>query len=84
MTKKEFESLRLSKVSWREYYGDGILEGIEFEWSNGKKSKAYGEAFRYGLEKSITIPEDRTITSICVFYDSRYLIGMQFFDSQGK
>lgn len=42
----------LCKIGWREYYGDGIMEGLQFTMSNGEQSEKYGEATRYPIEKS--------------------------------
>jgi len=50
--------LSLSKVEWREYYGAGILEGLKFNWSDGKESRAFGESPRHPLEKSVSFGED--------------------------
>lgn len=31
---KDFDDFKLEKVEWREYYDDGIMEGLKFHWSN--------------------------------------------------
>lgn len=69
--------MKLEKVEWREFGGNGILEGLKFHWNNGVSSEKYGEAKRYDLQESINTA-DNEICVIKITFCDMFITSMAF------
>lgn len=56
--------LKLTQVGWREYYGNGILEGLLLKWNDGTESDKYCEASRYPIEHTANIPSNSKFNKV--------------------
>lgn len=76
---KDIDSNEFKYVGWREYYGNGIVEGLKFQWNNEKLSETFGEARRYPVDCHTEFAGNN-IKKIKVCYCDEFVTGIEFYD----
>ena len=79
----EIAKIRLENIEWREWYDNGFVEGLRFNWSNGISTQKYAEGKNHAMKRS-DVCKETIMRKIKVDYNKYSIVRIRCFDKHDK